>query len=392
MGHGTGVFLPSWDSLGALEAWVEHGVAPSTAVVTDTVAATYGRARPLCLYPAWPRFKGSGSVDAAVNYRCVVEAGDPLACPNLPAGTTHYKGGDVLGEELSVVVDAGSQRYTVAIDASVQRAAGTTHAGVLQSLGNCRYASDELGAAFVFGAGGVLQGGVAAPAGTGFVPLVGFAATFQNTATPTVFNPVANIFNAVGAGYGAAGVASAYAASARVRNAGTFQGCQDPATGGFIIYDAACTSTTKGYLSYNAAHGAFDVFTTSPTGGATTTGGVLSGSAIFGQVGAVTVPVFLVRESATSYGMRLYAPQQTVVAGALDGRFLLATTSATQVEASVAGAALDVGGATGALAFDAPVLGVVQSSGAVMAHAITTGGVLGVVSTTGAAFALGVEP
>jgi feruloyl esterase len=391
MGHGTGVFLPSWDSLGALEAWVERGVAPSTAVVTDTVAATYGRARPLCLYPAWPRFKGSGSVDAAVNYRCVTEVGDPLACPNLPAGTTHYKGGDVLGEELSVVVDPGAQSYTVAIDASVQRAAGTTRTGLLQSLGNCRYASDELGATFVFGAGGVLQGGVAAPVGAGFVPLIGFATTFQNAATPTVFNSVAAILNAVGVGYGAAGVATAYAASTRVRNAGTFQSCQDPGTGGFFIYDPACTSTAKGYLTYSAAHGAFDVFTTSPTGPATTTGGVLSGSAIFGLVGAVTVPVFLVRESATSYGMRLYAPQLTVAAGALDGRFLLATTGATQVEATVAGAALDLGGATGALAFNAPVLGVVQSSGAVAADVITAGGVLGVVSTTGPAFALGVN-
>jgi feruloyl esterase len=390
MGHGTGVFIPSWDSLGALEAWVERGVAPSTAVVIDTVAGTFGRTRPLCLYPAWPKFKGSGSIDAAVNYRCVDEVIDPLACPNLPGAATTYKGGDLLGEELRVAIDPAARTYAVTIDASVQRAAGTLRTGMLQSLGNCSYASGEAGATFVFGTGGVLQGGVAQPAGAGAVPLIAFATTFQNTGSPTVFNPVANIFNAVGVGYGADGVATAYAASARVRNAGTFQSCQDP-TAGFMIYDPACSSTAKGYLTYNAAHGAFDVFATSPTGGATTTGGTLSGSAIFGQVGAVTVPVFLVRESPTSYGLRLYALQQTLAPGTADGSFLIATSTGAQLDATVAGTALELGGATGALGFDTPVLGVVQSSGAAAGHLIDGGGVLGMISTTGAAFALGVK-
>jgi feruloyl esterase len=235
MGHGTGVFLPSWDSLGALEAWVERGVAPQTAVVTDTVAGTFGRTRPLCLYPAWPKFKGSGSIDAAVNYRCVDEVGDPLACPNLPAVTAHYKGGDVLGEELSVAIDPAARTYVVTIDASVQRLAGTARTGTLQALGNCTYASGEAGATFVFGPGGVLQGGIAQPRGSGFVPLIAFAAAFDNSATPTVFNPVANIFNTVGASYGGDGVATAFAASTRIRNAGTFQSCQDPITHSFVI-------------------------------------------------------------------------------------------------------------------------------------------------------------
>jgi hypothetical protein len=40
MGHGTGVFIPNWDSLAALEGWVEGGLAPATGVAVDAVPAT----------------------------------------------------------------------------------------------------------------------------------------------------------------------------------------------------------------------------------------------------------------------------------------------------------------------------------------------------------------
>lgn len=392
MGHGTGVFIPSWDSLAALEGWVEEGLAPGTGVVADTVAGSYGRTRPLCRFPAWPKYKGSGSLDAAVNYSCVQETGDPLACPNLPAAATTYKGGDLFGEELRMTLDPATFAYTVTIDASVQRAAGTQRSGTLLPRGNCVFASGENGATFTFGAGGVVQGGVAAPSGSGFVSWVAFQNTFQNSATPTVFNPVANIFDVAGVQYGAGGTATAYAASSRVRNAGTFQHCQDPATGRFMTYDAACTSTAKGYLSYNAARNAFDLFTTSPTGGATTTGGTLSGSVIFGQVGATTVPIYLIRDSASSYGLRLYAPQAPLASGAADGHFGSAGSDGSAGEAVVSGSSLSLGGASGTLAYDTPVFGVVQSSGAVAGNFVFSGGLLGFVSTGGGAvFQLGVR-
>ncbi|VTU33154.1 tannase/feruloyl esterase family alpha/beta hydrolase [Variovorax sp. PBL-E5] len=393
MGHGTGVFIPAWDSLAALENWVEHGLAPATGVVADSVAGTYGRTRPLCQFPAWPKFKGSGSMDAAVNYSCVQEVGDPLACPNLPASATTYKGGDLFGEELSLAVDPTTLHYTVTIDASLQRAAGTQRNGTLVSNGNCNYTSGENGAGFTFGAGGAVQGGVAAPTGASFVPLIAFQNTFQNAATPAVFNPVANIFNVVGVQYGSAGAASAYTASSRVRNAGTFQSCQAPVSGGFITYDANCTSTTKGYLTYNSARNAFDMLATSPTGGAVTTGGTPSGSAIFGQVGAVTVPIFLVRESATSYGMRLYAPQTTLSPGTADGHFVTADNNGGASEATVSGSSFNLGGASGTLAYDNPVLGVVQSTGTSAGNLIYNAGLLGFVpaSGTGAVLQLGVR-
>ncbi|WUR14311.1 tannase/feruloyl esterase family alpha/beta hydrolase [[Empedobacter] haloabium] len=70
-GHGTGTFLPAWDALAVLDQWVTAGTAPGTLSATDTSPATKGRARPLCRYPAYPRYLGSGSVDAAASFACV---------------------------------------------------------------------------------------------------------------------------------------------------------------------------------------------------------------------------------------------------------------------------------------------------------------------------------
>lgn len=70
LGHGDGAFVPSWDAIGALDAWVSGGTAPDTLTGTDTAAASAGRTRPLCRYPAYPRYRGSGSIDVAANYGC----------------------------------------------------------------------------------------------------------------------------------------------------------------------------------------------------------------------------------------------------------------------------------------------------------------------------------
>jgi feruloyl esterase len=69
-GHSVGAFSPSWEALNALDKWVEKGRAPGTLVATDVTAATKGRTRPLCRYPAWPHYRG-GDVNAADSYRCV---------------------------------------------------------------------------------------------------------------------------------------------------------------------------------------------------------------------------------------------------------------------------------------------------------------------------------
>lgn len=68
------VFNAAWDSLTALENWVELGVAPRRQIVTDTVAVP-GRTRPLCEYPAWPMYKGRGDLNDASRFVCMRSRG-----------------------------------------------------------------------------------------------------------------------------------------------------------------------------------------------------------------------------------------------------------------------------------------------------------------------------
>ena len=69
-GHGDGNFVVGWDSLGTLDAWVDRGVPPGPQVVTDTNRATAGRSRPLCEYPLYPKYNGTGEVSAAASFTC----------------------------------------------------------------------------------------------------------------------------------------------------------------------------------------------------------------------------------------------------------------------------------------------------------------------------------
>ncbi|KPU88584.1 hypothetical protein APR50_39865 [Variovorax paradoxus] len=70
-GHGSGAFDVRLDSVDALERWVEQGVAPSGLTVADANPGNNGRTRPLCEYPAWPRYNGAGNVDLASSFTCV---------------------------------------------------------------------------------------------------------------------------------------------------------------------------------------------------------------------------------------------------------------------------------------------------------------------------------
>jgi len=392
MGHGTGVFIPNWDSLSALENWVEKGLAPGTGVALDAVGATYGRTRPLCQYPSWPKYRGSGSMDAAVNYSCVNETPDPLACPNLPGAAVTYKGGNTLGEELSVRLDPATLAYTITVDASAQRAAGVTRVGTLVPQSGCSYASGEGGAVFTLGAGGVLHGGVAAPSGGAFAPLVAFENTWDNEASPTVFNPVALIANALGVEQAGAAAPVPLARAVRLRNAGTFQYCADPVTGGAMNYDPACAQTEKGYITRAAGRRAFDVYTTSPTGGASTSGGALSGSMVIGMAGSTPVPVHLVRDG-TGAGMRILAEQASLLSGAADGGYAMSSVRGDVRQATLAGAAFDLGGAATTLAYDTPVPGIAQAAAPRPGQLIFTGGLLAFVAGDAVhpAFELGVR-
>jgi feruloyl esterase len=70
-GHSfSNTFLVQWDHLTALENWVERGQDPAESqVVTDGLGVP-GRTRPLCMYPAWPKYKGDGDVNSAASFIC----------------------------------------------------------------------------------------------------------------------------------------------------------------------------------------------------------------------------------------------------------------------------------------------------------------------------------
>jgi feruloyl esterase len=71
MGHcrgGPGV--DSFDSLTALEQWREKDVAPAQMLATGRQS---GLARPICAFPAYAKYDGSGDLKDAANWRCTAE-------------------------------------------------------------------------------------------------------------------------------------------------------------------------------------------------------------------------------------------------------------------------------------------------------------------------------
>jgi len=67
MGHcGGGPGVNTFDSIGALENWVEKGAAPDSMLGTGTQGLT----RPLCPYPQSAEYKGRGDLKDAANWAC----------------------------------------------------------------------------------------------------------------------------------------------------------------------------------------------------------------------------------------------------------------------------------------------------------------------------------
>jgi feruloyl esterase len=65
-GEGTGTF----DSLAALERWVEKGEPPAQIPASRVVNGAVNRTRPLCPYPQVAAYNGTGSIDEAANFVC----------------------------------------------------------------------------------------------------------------------------------------------------------------------------------------------------------------------------------------------------------------------------------------------------------------------------------
>jgi hypothetical protein len=74
---GGGPSTSSFDALPYLVDWVENGNAPERILSTAPAATPWPkRTRPLCSYPAYAHYVGSGSIEDAANFVCAVDPGD----------------------------------------------------------------------------------------------------------------------------------------------------------------------------------------------------------------------------------------------------------------------------------------------------------------------------
>ena len=55
---------------GALETWVERGIAPEPIIATHRTSGVVNRTRPLCPYPKVATYKGSGDANRAESFTC----------------------------------------------------------------------------------------------------------------------------------------------------------------------------------------------------------------------------------------------------------------------------------------------------------------------------------
>ena len=66
----------SFDGLAAIVDWVEKGTAPSRIEASARPGTMYfpGRTRPLCAYPSYARYSGTGSLEDGANFTCATGA------------------------------------------------------------------------------------------------------------------------------------------------------------------------------------------------------------------------------------------------------------------------------------------------------------------------------
>jgi len=71
MGHcGGGDGASTFDMVAALDKWIETGTAPEQIPASRVRSGKVDRTRPLCAYPKYARYSGSGSVDDAGSFAC----------------------------------------------------------------------------------------------------------------------------------------------------------------------------------------------------------------------------------------------------------------------------------------------------------------------------------
>ena len=68
MGHcGGGPGVNTFDSIGTIENWVEKGIAPDQIMGRNNAGTL---TRPLCQYPQFAEYKGTGDLKNAANWAC----------------------------------------------------------------------------------------------------------------------------------------------------------------------------------------------------------------------------------------------------------------------------------------------------------------------------------
>ena len=67
---GRGPGPDTFDSIGALDAWVEHGTAPESLIAAHKSAGKTDRTRPLCAYPHQAVYDGKGDSNDAASFSC----------------------------------------------------------------------------------------------------------------------------------------------------------------------------------------------------------------------------------------------------------------------------------------------------------------------------------
>ena len=70
---GGGVGTSQFDLTTPVLKWLEGGTAPVRIEASRVTAGKVVRTRPLCAYPQTARYKGTGSIDEAANFACVIE-------------------------------------------------------------------------------------------------------------------------------------------------------------------------------------------------------------------------------------------------------------------------------------------------------------------------------
>jgi hypothetical protein len=310
---------------------------------------------------------------------CIDATDAPPPEPDLciPLDVTTYKGGNTLGEELTVSIDPATMTYTITIDASIEPSrTGTTHTGDLTPLEQeCNYASEESGAVFTLAPGGVLQGGVDIPAGGNFAPLLAFRNTFvPPTGEPRKFDDAA-ISRAIVIGVANDGTAAkSWMTGGILRNAGTIQTCLNSTS-----YAATCTPRERGYLTEHIAdRNAYDYYATDPAVSTPVTGGDLAGSAVIGLVNGESVILQLMRTTA-NHGLRLIVPE--VRTASSEGSFATLNVAGDANVVTTTATALTRGSQTATVTADTPSLGFSAASGDVTGNFALHAGIYAFVST-----------